>query len=191
MELSTITVRAYTNAASCELFLNGKSLGIVAASPFAPAEWVVPYDPGKLSVIAYNVDGQPVANDEKETTGTPVALRLRPENADDLAANGQDLALFTCYAVDAAGNEVPDASPMVSFSVSRGARLIGTGSDIADRTPPEAPDRKMRAGKITIAVLPAAPQQKSGEKTNSVSLTLFAESTGLATGVLTVEIPVK
>lgn len=48
----------------------------------------------------------------------------------------------------------------------------------------------MRAGKITIAVLPGATQQ-SGEKTDSVSLTLFAESTGLATGVLTVEIPVK
>ncbi len=186
-----VTVRAYTNAASCELFLDGKSLGRVAASPFTPAEWIVPYCPGKLSVVAFNSDGQSVASDEKETTGMPASLRLRLENADDLTANGRDLALFTCCAVDAAGNEVPDASPMVSFSVSRGARLIGTGSDISDRIPPEAPDRKMRAGKITVAVLPCAPRQKSGEKVDSVSFTLFAESAGLSTGVLTVEIPTK
>lgn len=187
-----ITVRAYTNAASCKLFLDEKSLGTVSASPFEPAKWVVPYRPGKLSVTAYNADGRAVATDEAETTGTPAALRLRLENADDLTANGRDIALFTCYAVDEAGREVPDASPMVSFSVSRGARLVGTGSDVSDRTPPTAPERKMRAGKITVAVLPRAAQpSRDGNTPKSVSLTLFAESAGIATGVITVEVPAE
>lgn len=187
-----VTVRAYTNAASCELFLDGASLGSVTPIPFAPAEWVVPYRPGRLSVVAYNAAGNVVATDVQETTGAPVALRLRLENADDLTANGYDLAIFTCYAVDAEGREVPDAAPTVSFSVSRGAHLVGTGSDIADRTPPAAPERRMRAGKITVAVLPSPAQtNQNGEATESSSLTLFAESTGLASGILTVEIPAK
>ena len=187
-----ITVRAYTNASACELFLNGNSFGKVAASPFEPAEWVVPYQPGKLSVTAYRADGQAVATDEKETTGAPVALRLRLENADDLTANGRDLALFTCYAVDEAGRKVPDAAPMVSFSVSRGACLIGTGSDVSDRIPPTSPDRKMRAGKISVAVLPCTAQpDENGEKPATVPLTLIAESAGLATGVLTIEVPAE
>ena len=105
-----MTVRAYTNAASCELFLDGASLGSVTPIPFAPAEWVVPYRPGKLSVVAYDAAGNVAATDVQETTGTPVALRLRLENADDLTANGYDLAIFTCYAVDAEGREVPDST---------------------------------------------------------------------------------
>ena len=50
----------------------------------------------------------------------------------------------------------------------------------------------MRAGKITVAVLPSPAQaNQNGEATESSTLTLFAESAGLASGVLTVEIPAK
>ena len=42
----------------------------------------------------------------RETTSKPGALGLRLENADDICANGEDLALVTCYMTDSEGREV-------------------------------------------------------------------------------------
>ena len=48
------------------------------------------------------------------------------------------------------------------------------------------------AGNIVVTVLPSPAQtNQNGEATESSSLTLFAESAGLASGILTVEIPAK
>ena len=48
----------------------------------------------------------------------------------------------------------------------------------------------MRAGKITVAVLPCPAQAcRDGETPKPTSLTLAAESAGLAAGILTIEIP--
>lgn len=149
-ENELINVFAYTNCSQLELFLNGESLGRQTIEKWGHGEWQVKFSPGKLTVKAYEKE-QEVASDYCETTGRPVALKLRLENS-NITANGQDIALFTCYCVDDKGRLVPDASPFVSFNCNDIGRIVGTGSDVSDHNPVNCPDRKMRAGLISVAV---------------------------------------
>ncbi len=174
LEGKTINVWCYTNCEECELVLNGKSLGKQTAEKYTHLEWNVPFCAGKLEAIGYN-SGMAVATEVHETTGAPVALRLRCET-EHLEANGQDVALFTCYAVDRLGREVPDASGMIRFSTV-GGKLVGTGSDESDHTPVPSPDRRMYAGKVSVAV---RTEENVGE------LTLYAQSDAMQKASVTV-----
>jgi hypothetical protein len=120
-----------------------------------------------------------VARDVKTTSGSAVALRLRLENREDVCANGEDLALVTCYAVDAEGREVPDAECEVTFIPSKGARIVGTGSDNTDHVPPASPVRRMYAGRVLAAILPL----RAGR------MTLHATAYGLKTATITIDVP--
>ena len=93
-------------------------------------------------------------------------------------ANGDDIALFTCECVDEDGLYVPNAAEFVKFSVSAPARIIGTGSGNDDHNKVSLAERRMYAGKISIAVRPAR-----GQKT----VELFAESDRCGIAKLTVE----
>ena len=146
----SVRVSAYTNCESAELFLNGETLGKKDIEKSDHAEWLVQYTPGKLEVKGF-VNGQEVVSDIKETTDVPVALKLKLEN-NNIVANGDDIAVITCYAVDKNGKEVPNASPTVSFFTNKLGAVVGTGSDISDHTPVTSSTRKMRAGRITAAV---------------------------------------
>ena len=88
---------------------------------------------------------------EVETTGAPVRLRLRtltPAPRPD----GKDVLLLNCDCLDAQGRPVPDASPMVHFVTNELGRVLATGSDVSDHTPVTSPDRKMRAGLISLLI---------------------------------------
>ena len=166
-----IDVWAYTNQSAAELFLNGKSQGRREIEAWGHAEWKVPFEAGELKVVAYGKDGKIVAEDIKKTSGEPVALKLKLETPDLKAG---DLAVVTCYAVDADGNEVPDASPMVHFMGGGAAKVYSTGSSISDHTTIFSPDRKMRAGRITV-----------GLKINQAgTCKLYANADGLLTASL-------
>lgn len=173
-----IDVWVYTNCDEAELFLNGESLGKKKVEYPLHLEWSVEYIAGKIEVVGYK-DGKAVAHDVKETTGRAVALKLRLDNGEDIKANGKDVALFTCYAVDAEGREVPDASAFVRFSCNHFGKIVGTGSDVSDHNPVTLPERQMRAGAITVAV-------KLG--TEEGSLRLLATSDTLESGVISVDI---
>ena len=146
-----LRVRAYTNCEEAELFVDGVSMGRVPVETYGHAEWEVEYQPGVIEAVAY-IGGEEVCRDRRETTGRPVKLKLIAENADDVTANGQDIAVFTCVALDEAGREVPDASPVVRFTSNALGRVVGTGSDVCDHVPVASPERKMRAGRIAAAV---------------------------------------
>ena len=150
-----ISVIAYTNCDEAELFVNGKSLGRKAIEPYGHGEWVVPFEAGTLSVIGFK-DGKEVCRDVRETTGRPVSLRLTLDNT--YTANGSDLALFTCECLDSEGRVVPDAAPLVHFSVSAPSVVVGTGSDNTDHVNVTSPTRRMYMGKIAVAVRPSAEQ---------------------------------
>lgn len=145
-----VRVSAYTNCESAELFLNGKSLGKKDIENFGHAEWQVQYTPGKLEVKGFK-DGKEVVSDVKETTDVPIALKLKLEN-ENIRANGEDIAVVTCYAVDKNGKEVPNAAPTVSFFANKLGSVVGTGSDISDHTPVTSATRKMRAGRVAAAI---------------------------------------
>jgi beta-galactosidase len=170
-----IDVWAYTNQSSAELFLNGESLGKREIEKWGHAEWKVPFCAGELKVVAYDESGKIVAEDIKKTSGAPAALKLRLETPD---VKTGDIAVVTCYVVDAEGNEVPDASPMVRFMGGGAAKIYSTGSSISDHLTIFSPERKMRAGRITVGV------KINGEG----SCRVYAEAEGLTTAALSFEI---
>ena len=146
-----IDVWAYTNCEEAELYLDGESLGICKIAPFSHAEWKVPYKSGKLTVVGRN-GGRDIAFDSTETSGKAAALRLRLENVIP-AANSRDIAVVTCYCVDAEERYVPDAEGyVISFNANKFGEIVGTGSDVSDHTPVTSPDRRMRAGLCSAAV---------------------------------------
>ena len=169
-----LKVWAYTNQGAAELFLNGESLGRREIEKWGHAEWQVPFAAGELKVVAYDENGKTVAEDVQRTTGAPVALKLKLDTPD---VKKGDLAVVTCYAVDAEGNEVPDACPTVHFMGGGSAKIYSTGSSISDHKTIFSPDRKMRAGRVT-----------AGVKIKDAGLCkVYAEADGLTTASLCFE----
>ena len=175
-EGETVKVFAYTNQPKVELFLNGKSLGVKNLNKIDHGEWDVKYEPGVLEVLAYN-DDKVVAKDKRVTSGAPTKLMLKLEN--EVKANGEDLAVVTCYVVDKDGNEVYDASVNVDFYTNELGKIYSTGSDISDHTSIFLSNRKMRAGRITATI-------KVGETEGE--LKVYATSNGLENAVLTINL---
>lgn len=150
-EGETVTVWAYTNGAAVELLQDGKSLGTQYPGPYGHGVWQVTYQPGQLKALAYDVAGNMVAQDVIETTGQPERLVLRLEDP-DVRADGEDVAILTCYCEDSKGRMVPTAAPMLHFNCNHLGRIAGTGSDVADHEPVPCLDRKMRAGLCSVLV---------------------------------------
>ena len=180
LEGEPIRVFAYTNTERLELFLNGESLGAIDVEPYGHGEWVVPYHAGRLEVKAY-LGGKEVASDCRVTAGAPKRLVLTLDTT-DVEANGEDIAIFSCYTVDENGIEVPTATPEVTFNTNALGRIYSTGSDITDHSTLFSPKRKMRAGRIGVAV-------KLGQTAGT--LKVYAHSDGLESAVCAVEIAAK
>ena len=142
---------------------------------YGHGEWYVEYAPGEIYVEARN-GGKVVCMDKRETTGKPVALKMVLDNKVS-KANGKDFAIISCFCVDDNGREVPDAECYVRFHCNSLGEIVGTGSDITDHNPVYLPERRMRAGRITVAVrVGTTPGQ----------LKVYAESENLEDGVLTI-----
>ena len=155
--------------------INGVSLGKREIDKWGHAEWKGPFTRGELKAVAYGTDGSVVACDVRKTTGAPVALKLIQET-DGLRAG--DMAILTCVAIDADGNEVPTATPTVHFMANGKGRVYSTGSSVCDHKTIFSPDRKMYAGRIGVAVKLGAEAGKA---------TVFAEADGLLPASLTLE----
>ena len=172
-----IKVVAYTNCDEVELFHNGKLQGRRKLEKHGHGEWEVPYAPGYIEAVAY-IGGKEAARDKRVTAGKPYRLMLELQTP-DVKANGKDIAIFDCYVVDENGIEVPDCSAVVNFLAEGAGRVYSTGSDVSDHGSLFSPTRKMRAGRIGVAV-------KTGK--TSGALRLIATADGLLPAVYTVEI---
>ena len=135
-----IPVRAYSNAASVELFLNNQSLGIKKFNKKETSdgrsyqeganpqelylEWKVAYQPGTLEAVARDDQGKEIARDKIVTAGQPAGVRLvKEEHA--IAADGKDLTYIYYEIVDRDGNVVPTANNLVRFQLHGQGQLVG------------------------------------------------------------------
>lgn len=160
-----IDVPVYTNAAACELFLNGASLGRREIDLRAPeksvARWRVPYAPGALEAVAYDAGGAVVARDARSSSGDSARLVLEAERP-ALRADGEDVAFVAVHAVDAQGRAVENAADRVYVSVEGPLRLLGL--DNGDSTDPDGyrvSDRRLFNGRLMI-LLGAADEAGEG-----------------------------
>ncbi len=178
-ENKPIKVVAYTNVSSAELFLNGTSLGKQRLKKFDYATWTVPYTEGEIVVLGYDEEGDVICKDSRKTSLNAYKLMLKQENF-NVTANGEDVAIFTCYAVDENGNEVYDAEiDKVDFFTSGDCFVYSTGSDNTDHQSIFNASRRMYAGKISIAV-------KIG--LNAENLVLYAKSINLISAMSQIKV---
>ena len=135
-----IPVRAYSNAASVELFLNGNTLGKKTFTKKQTSdgrtyqegakpnelylEWKVAFEPGTLEAVARDEAGNIIARDKIVTAGEPAGVRLvKEENA--IAADGKDLTYIYYEIVDSKGNVVPTANNLVRFQLHGQGQIVG------------------------------------------------------------------
>ena len=113
-------MHAFTNADKAELFLNGRSLG---EKPVINrrAEWNVPFEEGKLSVIAKK--GGVQVCDETQTAGSPARIVL----GDKTPSGGDASKIVNIKIVDKDGVLVPNACPLISFKLE-GGNVLGVGN---------------------------------------------------------------
>lgn len=135
-----IPVRAYSNAVSVELFLNGNTLGKKTFTKKQTSdgrtyqegakpnelylEWKVAFEAGTLEAVARDEAGNIVARDKIVTAGEPAGVRLvKEEHA--IAADGKDLTYIYYEIVDSKGNVVPTANNLVRFQLHGQGQIVG------------------------------------------------------------------
>ena len=166
-EGETTPVFVYTSYPCAELFVNGVSqgrrtfaepdgqtpcLGEKAMKRFRLMWDDVEYQPGELKVVAYNNEGQAVAEKTIRTAGKASAIRLTPDR-NVLKADGEDLCFINVSLTDKDGNPVPCDSRLVKVKVS-GA---GSFKAIANGDPTclesfQQPQMHLFSGQLTVLV---------------------------------------
>lgn len=182
-----IPVFVYTNYPSAELFINGKSYGHQTKHKNGTVEnryrlmWHdAVYQPGEVRVVAYDEQGNPVAEKTVRTAGKPHHIELVTDRS-SLQADGKDLAYVTLRIVDKDGNLCPNDGRLVSFKVKgTGKYRASANGDPTCLDLFHKPEMHAFGGMLTVIV-------QSGEKTGEIELQATAK--GIKTG--TIRIPVK
>jgi beta-galactosidase len=189
-EGQVISVIAYTNCDTAELFLNGKSFGsksyvfpqqghskswngyvrpyIAPTTSDLHLSWDVPYEPGVLKVVGKK-DGKTIS-EEVRTTSKPSTIRLSVDRT-EINADGRDIANIKAEIVDENGLVVPDANNLIEFKVEGEGVLIGTDNgNPLDKTNMKSKQRNAYNG-LALAVI-----QSTGKAGN---IRITAASSGL------------
>ncbi len=151
-----IDVRACSNAAAVELFVNGRSLGKQeidhAHGKKLSGEWQVPYEPGVIEAVAYDAQGREVARDRRESFGDSARIVVEADKT-AVKNDGKDLIFLTISTVDREGHPVENAVDRVKISVDGAGRLVGTDNgDSTDYDSYQAAERALFSGKLLAVV---------------------------------------
>jgi beta-galactosidase len=176
MEDKEIAVWVYSNLDKVELVFNGQSLGTKDVKKDSHVAWVVKYAPGTLEARGYKAD-KVVMTTKRETTGSAAKLVMTSDQQ-QIAADGEDVAMFAVAVQDAQGRVVPITDNVVTFKVSGAGKLIGVGNgDPTDQEPDKGSSRKAFSG-YCMAIAQAS--KTAGD------ITVEATSPGLASASVTI-----
>lgn len=141
-------VRAYTNAHSVLLELDGQVVGNQTVRKLGWAEWNVTFKEGVLGAKGYDDAGRVIATDVVTTAGPAAKLRLSVEEAGSgsapstLLADGMDVGILRVEVQDKEGYIVPTADSLISYSVVGAGRLLGVANgNPSDLTPDKSHSR--------------------------------------------------
>ena len=174
-------VFVYTSYPRAELFLNGRSLGFrekcdsTLQHRFRLMWNDVRYEPGELTVVAYDSEGNKAMQKSVRTASEPWAIELIPARK-SITADGKDLLYVTVRIVDRDGNLCPLDSRKVHFDVSGAGefRAVANGDPTCLELFHE-PEMSAFGGMLTVIV---QSKEKAGR------ITLKASADGLRDGVL-------
>ncbi|MCL2398654.1 MAG: DUF4982 domain-containing protein [Defluviitaleaceae bacterium] len=134
-----IDVRICSNAHSVELFLNGQSLG--AKNIDLTANYIVPYEEGVIKAVAYDQNGNIVAEAQRESFGDVVELVMSHTKI------GQ-LTFTEINGIDSLGRVVENANSRVNISVTGGELLGLDNGDSTDMDSYKGTGKRMFNGKL-------------------------------------------
>lgn len=181
-------VFVYTNYPEAELFINGvsqgrrsKDLSVAIDSSYTETAqknferqkryrlmWMdTRYQPGTVKVVAYDNQGNPVAEKEVRTAGKPHHIELTADRS-DLVADGRDMSFITVKVVDKNGNLCPDATNRISFKATgAGTYHAAANGDPSSLESFQAPAMSAFHGQLTAVV-------KTTEKPGEIRFTASA-----------------
>ena len=157
-EGQNVPVHIFTNYYQVELFVNGKSQGRKCHEKDNDIErfrlmWnEVIYEPGEITAVAYDKNGNEVERKTVRTAGEPYAIQLEAYK-DGLVADGDDVNYITASIVDREGNLCENSNLRLTFTVSGAAELLTT--DAGDQRETESfirPDKKALGGKLVACI---------------------------------------
>ena len=160
-------VFVYTSYPSAELFVNGVSqeirtkntsdgntpcLGRAAMERYRLMWDEVTYQPGDIKVVAYDAEGNAVAEKVVRTAGKAAAIKLTPDRT-ELSADGEDLCYVNVSLIDKDGNPVPCDNRLVKVKVSGAGsfKAIANG-DPTCLEPFQQPQMHLFSGQLTVLV---------------------------------------
>ena len=174
-------VFVYTSWPKAELLVNGKSMGFREKgeedllSRYRLIWDDVRYEPGEITVIAYNENNFEAERKTIRTAGKPYRIELVPSR-DSLTADGKDLLYVTVRIVDRDGNLCPLDTRKVRFEVSGAGqfRAVANGDPTCLESF-QSPEMSAFSGMLTVIV--------QSDRTPG-PITLTAKAKGLKKAVL-------
>ena len=175
-------VFVYTSWPKAELLVNGKSMGFREKgegdllSRYRLIWDDVRYEPGEITVIAYDENNFETERKTIRTAGKPYRIELVPSR-DSLTADGKDLLYVTVRIVDRDGNLCPLDTRKVRFEVSGAGqfRAVANGDPTCLESF-QSPEMSAFSGMLTVIV--------QSDRTPG-PITLTAKAKGLKKGTLT------
>lgn len=174
-------VFVYTSWPKAELLVNGKSMGFREKgeedllSRYRLIWDDVRYEPGEITVIAYNENNFETERKTIRTAGKPYRIELVPSR-DSLIADGKDLLYVTVRIVDRDGNLCPLDTRKVRFEVSGAGqfRAVANGDPTCLESF-QSPEMSAFSGQLTVII--------QSDRTPG-PITLTAKAKGLKKAVL-------
>ena len=178
-----VEVWAYSNCDEVELTVNGKKLGRQPMPRNGHLKWKAVYQPGRVEATGYK-NGRRVLTKTIETTKAAAKVVLKADRQ-QIAADGQDMAIVNIELHDQKGRFVPNACPVLTFCLEGDANIIGCGNGDPSYLGSDHPD-KQPCHTFSIPAFNGRAQVliQSGKLPSTVTLKCTAD--GLKYGLLTI-----
>ena len=180
-EGETIELWAYSNCDEVELIVNGKKLGRQTMPKNGHLKWNAVYQPGRVTAYGYK-NGKRILTETIETT-KPAAKTVLKADRSQIAADGRDLAVITIEVQDQKGRVVPDACPVLTFTLTGNGRILGAGNGDPSYPGLDHPDA-MDCRQFTIPAFNGLAQLLIQSTDDAGTLQLTCTSEGLSTSTL-------
>ena len=178
-----IDLWAYSNCDEVELIVNGKKLGRQPMPKNGHLKWRATYQPGRIVANGYK-NGRRIMTQTIETAKTACQTMLKADRM-EIAADGRDVTVITVEVQDQRGRVVPDACPMLTFTLEGEGRIIGAGNG-DPMYPGQDHPSDVNCHEFTIPAFNGLAQVLIQSTSTPSTLVLRCQGDGLKTGSINI-----
>ena len=178
-----IDLWAYSNCDEVELIVNGKKLGRQPMPKNGHLKWRAVYQPGRVVAYGYK-NGKRIMTQTIETTKPAWQTMLKADHT-ELTADGRDVAVITVEVQDKKGRVVPNACPVLTFTLEGEGRILGAGNG-DPMFPGQDHPSDANCREFTIPAFNGLAQVLIQSTPTPSALVLRCQSDGLKTGSINI-----